>query len=589
MLAVITLAFAALLCFGFPTPVPTDKPLAAGPAPDALAMTNGQGVGTSEIVSVEGQPFSRAVRIASPARQPFPWDIQLAGTTAAAVKQGDTLLAVFFARGVEVQPETGSAASEFVFERNADPHDKSLDFPLEFTRQWTEYRLAFRAHESFDAGKAQYAFRAGGAKQSFEIGDFRIINLGPDIDLNSIDQTRVSYPGREPDAAWRAQALERIERIRKAELRIRVVDASGKPVPDARVSIHQTRNAFHFGTAVAADHLVKPGADGDQYRQVMLDHFNAVVIENHLKWPYYESWGRDDANKALGWLTDKGLMLRGHVLVWPSWQNSPADLRDLAADPAALRKRINDHITAMVTLTQGRAHHWDVINETYANHDLIDILGRDAMVEWFHVARAADPDVRLYYNDYTMLSGGGTNVAARDHFYDTVKFLKDSGAPIDGFGEQAHFGQNVVPPVQVLQHLDRFQTIGLPMMITEFDVNTPDDHLQADYTRDFLIACYSHPMVEGFMKWGFWQGRHWMANAAIYRLDWSERPAVGVWRDLTQNQWMTRADLTTDAQGQTSVRGHHGHYTITVTKGDLTQSIETTLDKNGATVEVTME
>lgn len=127
------------------------------------------------------------------------------------------------------------------------------------------------------------------------------------------------------------------------------------------------------------------------------------------------------------------------------------------------------------------------------------------------------------------------------------------------------------------------------MMITEFDVNTQDDQLQADYTRDFLIACYSHPMVEGFMKWGFWQGRHWMANAGMYRLDWSERPVVRVWRELTQNQWITRTDLTTNAQGLASTRGHLGLYTLHISAGGKSRTVHTSLDRAGTLVEVTVD
>ncbi len=60
---------------------------------------------------------------------------------------------------------------------------------------------------------------------------------------------------------------------------------------------------------------------------------------------------------------------------------------------------------------RGLVAEWDAINETFTNHDLMDVLGREEMVEWFKAAREADPDARLYINgyinDYAMLRCAG--------------------------------------------------------------------------------------------------------------------------------------------------------------------------------------
>ena len=98
--------------------------------------------------------------------------------------------------------------------------------------------------------------------------------------------------------------------------------------------------------------------------------------------------------------------MRGHNLVWPSWRN--ANVRaavDAKGDPAALAKVIIDHITETTTAFRGRLVDWDVINETFTNHDFMDILGRHAMVDWFKAARAGDPTAKLYINDFAILEG----------------------------------------------------------------------------------------------------------------------------------------------------------------------------------------
>jgi len=112
-----------------------------------------------------------------------------------------------------------------------------------------------------------------------------------------------------------------------------------------------------------------------------------------------------------------------------------------------------------------------------------------------------------------------------------------------------------------------FKPIGLPVQITEFDVNTPDQELQADYTRDFLIACYSHPCVTGFTMWGFWQKAHWKPDAAMYNADWTPKPNAAVWTDLVTKQWRTNITELSNGKGTITSRGHMGAYEITVTKG----------------------
>jgi GH35 family endo-1,4-beta-xylanase len=252
------------------------------------------------------------------------------------------------------------------------------------------------------------------------------------------------------------------------------------------------RHAFPFGSAVAADALLGTGPDNDKYRELVPKLFNRVVMENDLKWEQWEQ-NPERAKQGVAWLRERGIEVRGHTLVWPAWRWLPRDLPALKDDKAALSKRIRDHITGVVGAMRGQLVEWDVINEPYANHDLMDILGRDAMIDWFRLTKATDSKPRLFLNDYPPLDGAAINNAHLDHFYNTIAYLKQNGAPIEGIGFQGHFGAGVIPPTRVLSALDRFAAFGLPIAITEFDINTTDEALQADYTRDFYIACFSHP------------------------------------------------------------------------------------------------
>ena len=113
---------------------------------------------------------------------------------------------------------------------------------------------------------------------------------------------------------------------------------------------------------------------------------------------------------------------------------------------------------------------------------------------------------------------------------------------------------------------DEFAQLGVPLQLTELDVDAGfDDHLQADYLRDVLILSFSHPAMQGINLWGFWEGRHWRPNAALWRKNWTIKPAGQVWLDWVHSQWRTRASGTTDHAGQFKTRGFLGEYTLTIT------------------------
>ena len=68
---------------------------------------------------------------------------------------------------------------------------------------------------------------------------------------------------------------------------------------------------------------------------------------------------------------------------------------------------------------------------------------------------------------------------------------------------QSHFTDPQAPE-NMLKILDEYGKYGLPIKLTEYDFNTFDEALAGDYMRDILYVAFSHPAVEGFLMWGFW-------------------------------------------------------------------------------------
>ena len=388
--------------------------------------------------------------------------------------------------------------------------------------------------------------------------------------------------GYSPDTsgmpAWERAAWRRIERIRMGRLSINVVDDLGTPIPNASVHVSMKRQRFHFGTAVNArflfaDTLESP--DKVQYRNAVLKYFNTATLEGAMKW---KSWRHPQARRratlAVHWLRANNIDVRGHNLVWPSWKHSPVGIETLPID--TLKSIINRHIEQIVHHFDGDVYDWDVVNEPYTNHDLIDLLGPNILAKWFKTAAIYAPDVRLSLNDNHILAAGGrTHSAHQNALLRTIIDLQSAGAPISGIGIQSHFRPDTVcPPESLLVILDRYGQSGLPITITEYDYNVDDETEAARYMHQFLTTVFSHPSVDGFLMWGFWDGRHWRNNAPLFRRDWSLKPSGREWVDLVFGKWWTDNSGMTDTEGTYTTTGFFGTYDVSADLNGKTAKVE---------------
>jgi GH35 family endo-1,4-beta-xylanase len=416
----------------------------------------------------------------------------------------------------------------------------------------------------------------------------------------------VQYGGLDPNSPWRAQAEQMIEQNRKSDLALRVVNSVGNALPGAVVHVNQTRQAFQFGTAVAVSNLLNPGSDNDIYRDTVRELFNSATLENGLKWVALEgefgpSFSLSRSVEALDWLQQNGLEARGHVLIWPGSQNLPNYLDPLIAAAqggdtqaqADLLEEIDDHIREVVAATDGKVVDWDVVNEIGTNNDVLNIYGQPVMDQWFQAARDTDPESALYINEFNIISD--QQRSKRASYLNQIQGLVNRGAEIDAIGFQGHFSATSITdfdgtggndPQTVWEIFDQFHdATGLPIKITEYDMNSTNETLKADHLRDFLTASFAHEAVEGFIMWGFWEGRHWRPDSAMFNQDWSETPAVDVWRSLVLDEWMTD-EMIESGLDEIALRAFHGDYEILVDYLGETYTFELALGKEGLAMDL---
>jgi endo-1,4-beta-xylanase len=585
----------------------------------ALGKTNPLGFAEWKDIADGPEPSVKTVlRLATRKPTEKQWGVQTTAKVNIPIKKGDLLLAVFHARGEFMAKE--DARCVFVFEEGKAPWAKSAEHNVEVEKDWQKFYVAFPAKDNYAPGEAQMSFHAGFGPQVIQIAGLRVMNFADTVKWGELPITPLSYRGREAGAEWRREAEARIEQYRKAPLTVYVYNAKGRKVVGAEVRIRQVRHAYGFGSAVDAAHLLADTEDGEKYRSIVESSFNKVTFENDMKWeawekrktseldpfrwtlngepllrgnlplfpewPYWEGPLKPPVETALDWLTHRDIAVRGHVLLWPGWKNLPKELEALSHEPPKLRKRILDHIREQATALKGRIVDWDVVNEPYSNYDMQKILGEEILVDAFKAARDADPKARLFVNDYGILSHGGADTEHHDSLYKTIQMLKAAGAPIGGIGFQGHFDKQLTPPVKVWEVLDRFSAFGLPIQITEHDIDVLDEEAWADYTRDFMIACFAHPATNAFITWGFWEGRHWIPNAALWTKDWQAKSAARIWYDLVFKKWWSNVRAWTDYKGRMKSKLFLGDYIIEVKYGGMKAEKAYTLKRGVNYVEI---
>lgn len=538
----------------------------------ASGFYSGSGnVATREIVAVTGQSFSEAARVATLNPTGNFYASAMTFTSSQVVNEDDVVLLRFFARMIETTDESGTATMTVYVE--GPDFTKSATVRINASLSWKEYFIPFESAGTYALGQLgfKFGFGATGRPQVMEVGGVEAWTYGKTKTLAEMPRTSFDYAGRAADAPWRAQAAARIDQYRKGNYTVRVEDTEGNPVDGASVRVRMVKHAFEFGTAMVAARIMdNTSADNATYRQKLLELFNSGTFENDTKWPAWlgqfgSSFNPAQTVEALKWTQQKGLAMRGHVLVWPSVRNLPDAVGDLVtANDPSVPGVILAHIEDVMSTTSGYFEDWDVINEPYDNFDVMEKYGYDLMAEWFKAARLQGPEVGLFLNDYGILSGGGLNIDKQDAYANSVTRIKVDGGPITGIAFQGHFSGTPTGITKVWEILQRYSTEfpELDMRITEFDITGDDEELKADFLQDFYTIAFSHPKMLGVQMWGFWENAHWKKDSALYNADWSERLIGKAYRELVHEEWVTNDIGVSGVDGQVTGRGFNGDYVV---------------------------
>jgi len=270
------------------------------------------------------------------------------------------------------------------------------------------------------------------------------------------------------------------------------------------------------------------GSHQEAFRETLAREYSGVTVP--LYWSQSEptpgafDFTAADAAVAVG--EAGGLRMRGHPLVWgrlalPAWVTTSVSADELRAAMAR-------HIRTIMERYRGRIVAYDVVNEpvTYFGapgttdgldpNVFLELLGPGYIREALEIAHEADPEARLFVNDFLLLGPG----AKQDRFYDLVRGLVEEGAPIHGVGLQGHVRLPLWPDfapsrAEMDEAIARFAGLGLAVEVTELDVVVADRSAcelgdQRRVYRDVLAACVGNSACSGVTTWGITDAFTWV-------------------------------------------------------------------------------
>ena len=327
------------------------------------------------------------------------------------------------------------------------------------------------------------------------------------------------------------------------------------------------------GAAKFVGNIIQGSAARSDYTTL----WNQATAENGCKWGSVEGtrgqYNWRDCDAAYNWAKQNGGHFKFHALVWGS--QYPNWLPGLSVDET------KKAITAWFDAVQQRypdLEMIDVVNEAirgngggyhsgYNNTKIIQALGGDNNGDYafittaFKMARDRWPNAILIYNDYNTIQwdvDGGINL---------VNTIKKNGAPIDGYGLQAHdlmtnggngggtggggdcMNYNTFTSTMEKIHS---KTNNIPIFISEYDVPSIDDGIQKQCVSEQFKYWMEDPHVAGITFWGYIYGQTWLdcnkkANGCSGLIkDGKDRAAMTWLKDyLSKNKGVNETGLPT--------------------------------------------
>jgi len=236
---------------------------------------------------------------------------------------------------------------------------------------------------------------------------------------------------------------------------------------------------FPIGGAINVRKVLKD----QKLDSITVHNFNSITATNDMK--MYSLVKNDSTpdftrvDSLVSYVKQNNMRLFGHALIWhyalPEWISKTTEEKGAVWADDFLKK----YIHTVVTHYKNDVVAWDVVNEAfddktgdYRKTYWYETFGETYIEKAFRYAHAADPDAKLFYNDF----GQEQFPEKSEAIVAMVNDFKSRGVPIHGIGLQMHM-EMATSENDIANALKLAASTGLLVHISELDIifNTRDD------------------------------------------------------------------------------------------------------------------
>ena len=414
-----------------------------------------------------------------------------------------------------------------------------------------------------------------------------------------------------------------IEQNRKGFMKITVKDKDGNSVKGAKIEAKLKKHEFLYGANLfMLDELETPEKN-ELYKKYFKEGFNAATLPFY--WDALEPekgkprfakdsqkiYRRPAPDLCLEFCEENNITPRGHCLTYINFTPSWLDVDDIYEYRRALEKRYRE----IAERYSERIHSWDVINELFCTE-----RERGAYFESDNYLNDSFDLAEKYFRANELTINEATeNVWQNGHFafnrsgyYLMIEKALREGRRIDCVGMQCHafvkkenegsLTASIYNPKRVFDVLDRYEKLGLPILITEITVpcyspSDEDKDIQMEILTRLFEIWFSHKAVEGAIYWNLVDGYAAFAPqgdmkagenyyyGGLVDFDFNPKPSYYAIKKLFTEKWTTSEALETDENGNAAFRGFYGEYEITV-NGKSYKAVNSSKKKNSITITI---
>ncbi len=405
---------------------------------------------------------------------------------------------------------------------------------------------------------------------------------------------------------------QNIEKYRKGDMTISVVDENGNAVPNAKIKINQINHEFKFG----ANLFMLDELESDEKNQLYKDYFKRVF--NMATLPFYWSsiepekgklrydknsekyYRRPPIDLCMEYCEENKIEPREHALAYehhfPSWLKgySVSEVKiELERRYKEIADRYKDKIPTI-----------EVTNEMLWSHNagITEFYNEDDYVEWcFKLAEKYFRNNQLVINEHTE-AFWGDNCRSTDRYYAYIEANMLKGAKIDAIGAQFHIFEDreteiaksayLYNPKCLYEHINLYSNLSKHLQVTEITIpaysdDSLDEEIQAKLIEYLYTVWFSHPNMEQIICWNLVDGYAYVPNptpeairrtqgnmsvgenvyyGGLLRFDLTPKPAYYIIDNLINKKWHTKLDLVSNNEGRVDFRGFYGDYEMEITQ-----------------------